>query len=549
MKPFFSKEIRFKILMMVSVILLLSVLEVYLAVAYNKWEVSFYNAIQVYDKTGFLHALVKGTFLILATISVLLLSFSLQSFVEMKCRKWMTDFFINKWFINKAYYQIKLQNCDIANPDQRISQDIEEFTSITLSLLLGGFSSLLNLSSFLVILWGLSGQFKFNIYHHSFYIPGYMVWVALIYSGLSTFITFKIGRPLTRLTYQKETYEAEFRYNLIRVTEYSDHIACYSGEQAEQNILNNNFNNIFDNFKITLKQKIKINMFNFFYFQISSLFPTLIAASRYFAKEITLGNMMQIKSAFSSVQGSISFFIYSYIDIAILQAVIDRLYKFHNALDNVHILNQETHNHNNLNLYLSVKDLKITMPNNKVLIDNFSIDCYSGDSILILGPSGFGKTTLLKTFSGIWPFFEGKISKQGFLSSLFIAQRTYIPNSSLRNILCYPKVYDLPDDDLIISILLACGLPNLTHKLDIIKDFNKILSVGELQKISFCRILINKPDIIYLDEATSALDENNEKVLYQKIIETLPNSVIISTGHRDSLRLFHNKIVELSKEI
>jgi putative ATP-binding cassette transporter len=196
-----------------------------------------------------------------------------------------------------------------------------------------------------------------------------------------------------------------------------------------------------------------------------------------------------------------------------------------------------------------VKNLKITLPNNRIIIDHFSLDCYSGDRILILGQSGAGKTTLLKTFSGIWPFFEGKISKYDFLNSLFIAQRTYIPNSSLRHILCYPKIYNLPNDDIIVSILLACGLPNLVDKLDTLQDFNKILSVGELQKISFCRILINKPDIIYLDEATAALDEYNEKILYQKIIETLPNSVIISTGHRDSLRLLHNKVVNLTHSI
>lgn len=304
MKPFLSKEIRIKIIGLMSLLIAMTLFGVYLSVANNKLEASFYNAIQAYDKAGFLHILIKITSLILIIVLNLLISFFIQSFLEISCRKWLTNFFVDKWFENKAYYQTRIQNNDIDNPDQRISQDIAEFIQMTLSLFLGALGSIVSLLSFIVVLWNLSGQFKFSIYHHTFAIPGYMVWVALLYSGICTYITFILGKSLSGLSYIREKYEAEFRYNLIRIHEYSDHIASYSGEKSEKLIIQKSFDNVVDNFKATIVQKLKVNIFNFFYFEISSLFPTLIAAGRYFAKEITLGNMMQINSAFGMVQGS-----------------------------------------------------------------------------------------------------------------------------------------------------------------------------------------------------------------------------------------------------
>ena len=545
-KPFWSSSEKYKALAWLSLIIILSLLEVYMSVRLNKWNATFYDAIQNYDKPAFLRALFQGIYIILSYVLTMLIGYYFKSLLEIKWRKWLTHFYLDNWFTTKAYYKVRFTKTGLENPDQRISEDIKEFINLTLSLSLGLFKSMISLGSFVIILWGLSGNFKFNLFNYHFYIPGYMVWMAILYALLGTYITFKIGRPLIKLTYEQQMYEADFRYNLVRVREYAEHIVSYKGDTAEKKIITKDFDNIVDNFMQSLRRNLKINIFNFVYMQASNIVPTIISAGRYFAKEITLGNMMQITSAFGQVQFSISYFVFEYSTVANWRAVMDRLLGFRDMIqdaDNLPELIILAHNKN----YLEITNLRITLPDGHQLIKGFSQVFNNGDRVLINGTSGKGKTTLLKAINGLWPYVSGEIYQLPNLTTLFIAQKPYIPRSNLKEAICYPKITNLPSDDEVKQTLIQCGLPHLVDKLYDICNWSNQLSLGEQQKIAFGRILINKPNIIYLDEITSALDEKTENELYNKIINTLASSLIISIGHRSSLINLHNKVINIEE--
>jgi putative ATP-binding cassette transporter len=416
----------------------------------------------------------------------------------------------------------------------------------SLSLSLGLLSNIVSLCSFVTILWGLSGALKFTWFNHHFSIAGYMVWVALIYAVIGTYITFKIGQPLIKLNFKQENLEADFRFGLMRVREYSENIAFYRGEAQEQQQLTNKFNVLISNFLATVYQQIKIDIVNVAYSQIANIFPVLVSAPRYFAKVIQLGDVMQIAGAFGHVQGSLSYFIDAYSSLAGLRAVIWRLQEFDHVVEqshqlvNLYDIHQVTTDEN----YLVLRHLSVYLPSQQqILLRNVNLKLTSGERLLIQGPSGCGKTTLLRTLAGLWPYAEGEIIHKSNLRELFIGQRPYLPAVSLRDALYYPETANkLANLNIKLEQLLQqCGLMHLIHQLDNIVEWNKILSLGEQQRLAFIRILLQKPDIIYLDEATSALDEAMEALLYQLITQQLPRSLIISIGHRSSLNQWHTQ--------
>jgi putative ATP-binding cassette transporter len=371
-----------------------------------------------------------------------------------------------------------------------------------------------------------------------------MFWIAVIYAVSSTLIIFKIGRPLVKLNYQQQMYEADFRYNLVRVRESAENIASYKGDEIEKKIVTKNFDNIFSNFMQIVNRMIKINVFSFFYSSISDIVPIAIAGVKYFAKEITLGAMSQTITAFGEVRSAMSYFIFAYSEIANWRAVMDRLLGFRQAIVDADQLPEIVIIADDKN-YLRLENLEVKLPNGEILISHLSQTLNNGDRLLITGASGSGKTTLIRVLNQLWPFATGKIFQKPGLDSLFISQRPYLPKTNLKESICYPKLTDLPSDEEVKQILVKCQLPDLVGRLYDICDWSVELSLGEQQKISFGRVLINKPDIIYLDEITSALDLESEEKLYQEIIDSLPNSLIISVGHRLSLSKFHNKTLEI----
>lgn len=544
-KPYWTSEQKYRGLLFAALILSFSFVQVYLSVRINEWNGVFYNYLQEYNKVGFFKSLIDGSIIMGCYVIVGTARYYCSSILEINWRKWLTSYYINNWFDSQAFYKSKFVAISHDNPDQRISDDVHQFVGPILQLMTSLFNSTLTLGSFIVILWGYSGEFKFNLMGYNFHIPGYMVWLALLYALTATWVTFKIGHPLIKLNFQQQQYEANFRYKLIRVRENAEQISAYDAAQIEQKIVSQDFDNVVTNFRQSIKRNLKINIFNYSYGQLSTIIPTIISAGRFFSKQITLGNMMQINSAFMTVQYSISYFVYAYSEIASLSAVMQRLVGFEimvaeaKSLTTIRQIRPQA-------AYLTIQNLNIYRQDLQVLLSDFNLTATGGDRLLIQGVSGIGKSTLFKTINGLWQFADGIIIQKDGLKSLFISQKPYMPLINLKEAVCYPLAQNLPSDDVVRQILSKCGLANLINDLYALRDWSNSLSIGELQKIAFCRILINKPDIIYLDEATSALDCQSEAQLYQSIIDECPKSLIISIAHRTTITSFHNSVLNLS---
>lgn len=539
-KPYWNSEEKLKAGLLLTLCIIFNLLAIAGTVMINKLYNVLYDAVQNYNKVAFYQAVIKFCVIAFIYIACMITAFYCQKILEIKWRRWLTKYYLEQWFNHKAYYKTKFLNTISDNPDQRISIDISSYISVSFSLILGLINSIVTLISFSVILWSLSGILSFGIAGHKITIYGYMLWAAILYAVVGTYIMFKLGRPLIRLDYFQQVYEADFRYNLVRVREYSENIAFYNGEDPEKANLMRRFTHVVNNFMAIIFRQIKITIFGSGYSQLAIIFPMLVTAPRYFAKLIKLGDVIQISNAFGKVQDSLSYFVNAYTTLSDWRATMDRLIGFQTAIreaSELRTLAIQKHG----TYALKLEHVSLSLPDGERLAQNISFCLNSGDRLLVKGRSGCGKTTLLRTIAGLWSFADGSISQTPNLTSLFISQKPYLPIDHLKNAICYPKIKDLPDNSAIIKIMQYCQIDNLVNKLHTVMDWNNTLSLGEQQRIAFCRILINKPDIVYLDEATSALDEENEALLYDLIIKYLPNTTIVSVAHRSSVAKWHTQ--------
>jgi putative ATP-binding cassette transporter len=540
-KAYWFSEEKWKARVLLAVIIALNLGHVYILVLLNEWKNTFYNTLQNYDKDGFVSAI--GTFCILAACFIIVAVYELylQQLLEIKWRRWLTQEYLQTWLHKRSYYQMQLLDNSTDNPDQRISEDLKLFVNLTLGLSLGLLKATVTLLSFMVILWNLSGSVTFPIGQQQISIPGYMLWVAIIYSLVGTWLTAKIGRPLVDLNFSQQRYEADFRFSLIRVRENSESIAIYGGEKQEHAKLTDRFQMVFQNFKDLMLRQKKLTWFTSGYGQIAIIFPLVVAAPRYFSNQIQLGGLIQTSAAFGQVQDSLSFFIDSYSSLAQWQSVVNRLLGFSQTMSRVeHIADNEvisvTHG---AEPSFHVRQLQIDLPNGEELLKNLNLTIKQGESLLIMGPSGCGKSTLMRTIAGIWPFGQGSVTTPAGHKLLFLPQRSYLPLGTLRESVLYPYKGDFTTDENIRSIMKLCKLEGFVDRLDQVEDWSHVLSFGEQQKIAFVRAILQQPDWLFLDEATSAIDENTEAELYKLLHSQLKNTTIISVGHRNTLIAYH----------
>jgi len=537
----FSEE-KWRAGLLLGVIVSLNLGHVYILVLLNEWNNTFYNTLQNYDKDGFVSAI--GTFSILATCYIIVAVYELymQQLLEIKWRRWLTQQYLQKWLHKRSYYQMQLLGNSTDNPDQRISEDLRLFVNLTLRLSLGLLKATVTLCSFVFILWNLSGSFSIPLGENEISIPGYMVWVAIVYATVGTWLTTKIGHPLVGLNFSQQRYEADFRFSLIRLRENSESIALYGGEEQEQNNLLQRFHMVVGNFRQLMLRQKKLTWFTSGYSQIAIIFPLIVAAPRYFSKQIPLGGLIQTSSAFGRVQDALSFFVESYSLFAEWQAVINRLSGFDNSINMAKNITDQVSIHvkHGDKSSIDVLQLHINLPNGELLLKNLDLTINPGDSLLIAGPSGCGKSTLMRTLAGIWPFGQGTITIPAGQSLLFLPQKSYLPLGTLRDCVLYPYKLGFRADEDIRSIMELCKLSELADKLDNVEEWSHILSLGEQQKIAFVRAILQEPNWLFLDEATSAIDEVTERELY-KLVGALKNTTIISVGHRSTLLDYHQR--------
>ena len=531
-------------------VLIMSMMLVGMDVIFTNWYNHFYNALQDYDWRGAFDLIVVFIFLASCNIVLAVYRYYLQNFLGLRWRHWLTNQFLNRWLTNRSYYYLEDFYDTTDNPDQRIQEDIHSLVNLSLSLLVGILSAIVTISAFIFILWTLSGTIKIPLGHFgTLNVPGYLVWVAIIYAVIGTTVTFKIGRPLVMLNFEQQRREANFRFAAIDLRSHAEHVALYRGEEHQKTILQRIFGGVLENwYAIIIRQKLLL-WFTAGYNQVSVILPLAVALPNYFNKVFKLGGLIQTLSAFGRIQDALSFIVNSYTTIAEWQAVMRRLLTFLNRINEVE---QEALKSNkfsystNSNRSVIVEDVNIFTPSGEQILKNISQEFMHGYHYWVKGNSGIGKSTFVRAIAGIWPYGIGKISLPDKQNVMYIPQRSYMPLGTLQEALLFPdNVLPVSEQDL-IELLKDCDLPNLANELHHATVWSEHLSPGELQRIAFVRVLLHKPDWVVLDESTSALDLAHEKQLYKLLKERLPHCSIISIGHRPSLDEHHDYVVDLS---
>ncbi len=515
---------------------------VYLSVLLNRWNNDFFSALQEKNAVAFRRQLVQVGWLVGVFILLAVYQLYLNQMLEIRWRRWLTERYLRAWLTDRAYYRMQLVTGEADNPDQRIAEDVQLLISHTLALFIGGLRAVVTLGTFVAILWGLSGRLTVAIGGLTLVLPGYMVWVSIVYAAGGTWLTDWIGRPLVRLNFDRQRYEADFRFSLVRFRENTEGVALYRGEPDEFRGFRELFEAVVRNWWGIMRRQKRLTSFTSGYSQGAWIVPSVVAAPRYFRGELGLGGLMQTVGAFNQVQDALSFFVVSYKEIADWCAVVERLAGFERVLERMRLdaaLGDGVRHVDGDDTRLTVEDVDLHLPDGRPLVTHVNLSLLRGDSVLLGGASGSGKSTLFRAIAGIWPFGRGEIRASPRARVLFLPQRPYLPIGTLRSVVSYPMPAAGVDDATLREALEAVDLGGLAGRLDEAGHWALQLSPGEQQRIAFARALVQKPDWLFLDEATAAVDEVTEARLYRLVRDRLPGTTLFSVGHRATLRPFH----------
>jgi putative ATP-binding cassette transporter len=514
-------------------------------VLFNQWNNRFYNTLQEKNWDHFVREIVIFSAIATAQVALSVYQLYLNQWLQIRWRNWMTANYLGQWLHDANHYRMQLQGDAADNPDQRISDDIRLFVERTLEIGVGLLSAVVTLISFVIILWALSAAAPLTLFGRDFPIPGYLVWGALIYSIFGTALTQWIGSPLVNLDFQQQRFEADFRFNLVRVRENSEQIALLKGELAERQRLSERFGHVVENWYAIMSRTKRLTGFTKGFSQAAIVFPFILVSPAYFTGKIELGTMAQAALAFGSVQTALSFFVSVYRALAEWRAVVARLDGFEMAIagaaalpsraDSIHVVPSAAGED------IDLRQLLVRLPNGTPLVaaDDFSIGGHQRG--LVTGPSGSGKSTLFRSIAGIWPFGTGSIAIPANATLMMLPQRPYFPLGSLQAAIVYPAEASHFSPEQVKDTLIAVGLPELALRLEEEGHWNRMLSLGEQQRLGLARALLHAPRYLFLDEATASLDEPSEAALYRLLEQKLPATTVISIGHRSTLEAFHQR--------
>lgn len=548
--PYFNSDQKWRARGLLLAIVLLNLGAVYMLVQINEWYRVFYDALQEKNEPVFWQQIVKFCWLALIYIVIAVYKFYITQILQLRWRVWMTDHYLSRWLANKAFYRMELARFTEAsegvadNPDQRIQEDLNLFTSYSVTLSMGLLNAVVTLLSFVGILWTLSGSLPVPLPQAlgggTLNIVGYMVWAAVLYCAVGSAIAHWIGKPQVRLNFQQQMLEANFRHHMVRVREYTEAIALDGGERVERKQLDLRFADVMGNYFQLIRNQKQLTWFNSFFAQAAIIFPLIVAAPRFFSGAIQLGQLMQINSAFGRVQESLSWLVDNYMTLAVWKATTDRLTGFEQAVT-AHSRPNPAMARTTADSGIGAQALHIGLPDGRTLVDHAALQVAPGDTVLVHGPSGSGKSSLFRTLAGIWPHARGQVQMPA--QTMFIPQRPYFPDGTLRDALAYPDSAANYNDAQLRQALEDALLPQLADQLDREDAWGHKLSGGEQQRLSIARVLLKKPAWVLADEATSALDEDAEATLYDRLVNQVKQArgAIVSIAHRSTLQAHHQR--------
>jgi putative ATP-binding cassette transporter len=551
-RPYFFSEDRWAGRALLGAVIAIELSVVAINVMLNQWNNRFYNALQERNWDAFISEL--GFFCVLAATYIVLAVYQLylNQWLQIRWRRWMTQQYLDRWLAGANHYRMQLLGDAADNPDQRIAEDINMFIDRTLTISVGLLSAIVTLFSFVVILWTLSAAAPLHLFGASFAIPGYLVWAALLYAAVGTTLTHLIGWPLISLNFRQQRFEADFRFNLVRVRENSEQIALLGGETAERERLLDRFGYVVGNFLLIMQRTKQLTFLTSGYTQISIIFPFIVISPAYFSGAVQLGGLMQTASAFTSVQKALSFFVEAYRALAEWRAVIARLDGFNIAAERAQAAASATPaitvSAREGRDRVEIDDLLVRLPQGTALIAANNIAIAAGERVLLTGPSGAGKSTLLRAIAGTWPFGAGTIRVPKGAKLMALPQRPYFPIGTLAAAVTYPAEPGTFGADALAEVITAVGLPALAGRLTEEAHWNRMLSLGEQQRLGIARAILQAPDYLFLDEATASLDEAAEAALYRLLNTRLRRTTIVSIGHRSTLAAFHRRGLVLERD-
>ena len=556
--PYFRSEERWSAWGLLALIIGLNLSLVAMHVLLNYWNGAFYDSLQNKDAAGFTALILLGhsgpdgfmpglTLIACVYIPVAIYRTYVRQWLEIRWRRWLTAHVVNDWLSDDIYYRISVagdpRGMGTDNPDQRIAEDVRDFVADTLSLSVGLISNVVTLFSFLGVLWTLSGPLTVL----GVSVPGYMVWAALLYAIVGTWLTHLVGRPLARLNFQQQRVEADFRFALVRLRENTEGVALQGGDVEERRALAGRFSGVVVNWFQIMRRTKFLNALTAGYGQVAIIFPYVVAAPRYFGGKLQLGGLTRTVGAFSQVQEALSWIVDMYSSLASWRAEVERLATFVGAIQTARSLSdQGVAFQQGQAPRWQAHDLTLRLPDGTPLLDNAALTFPHGRSTVITGRSGSGKSTLFRALAGIWPFASGSIERPPG-KALFLPQRSYIPLGTLRHALSYPAAPDVYPDDAVRAALADVGLGALARALDAEENWAQRLSGGEQQRLAVARALLLKPDWLFLDEATASLDPEGEGEIYTLLRERLPGTTLVSIAHRESVARFHDARLVLGR--